>query len=575
MSDALAAALMATQRKQYDPAENSRKYGQMLLQQGSSTAPVQSPLEGLARALTGGVGGFFEGQAERQQEGKQKETLGGLADLLSGDPATRAAGLERLKGGDPSIAGPVMAGMIGDQRKTQAQSAAGDQFAAAYGMPKPGAQPQSMPGQSAAVPPLPQGQPTTSGFNNNLGNIRATPINWDGKGAPHNGFETFGTPDQGAGAMVKNLGAYVKANPNVTVAQAIAKWAPPNENNTDLYIRQVAEGTGINPAAPLAEVLQDPAMAAQLLDAITRKEKGGLPQGVNADTFMKATTPGGLTIGIPQGSAEQQTQQPAPATPAPQAPAIPDVPRPQPNPQTVERLKGAIASGEMTPNQAVSALQQEVDRDWNVARDRAKMQFEQETHAFREGQKAPQQRVENAGKLRDDFQASPIVKSYREVQPIMASMDEALRRPTKAADLNLIYGLGKIMDPNSVVREGELALAKSTGTLGDELKSLYSKVNGGSGMSQETREKLVREARSRFGQLQTQYDSYKGQFKQVAERGGLDPRDVIVEGMSSVGPAVSPNQGVLDEARDAIAKGAPKDKVIERLRAQGVDPGAL
>lgn len=184
-------------------------------------------------------------------------------------------------------------------------------------IPPPGQLTAQMPASGGPAPLLPQGAVGGgTGFPNNLGNIRVSPANWEGKGEPYKGFETFDTPQSGANAMFKNLGAYVRQNPNITVAQAIAKWAPPNENDTALYIRQVGEGTGINPGMPLAEVLKDPAVSAQLLDAITRKEKGGLPAGVTADTFMTATggAPSGAGV-VPVG---------APSSPA--SPAVPSAP---------------------------------------------------------------------------------------------------------------------------------------------------------------------------------------------------------------------------------------------------------
>ena len=61
MTDALAAALLASQRgqqQQFDPAANSRRFAQQLTQQGASTAPVAHPVEGIARALQGGLGGL-------------------------------------------------------------------------------------------------------------------------------------------------------------------------------------------------------------------------------------------------------------------------------------------------------------------------------------------------------------------------------------------------------------------------------------------------------------------------------------------------------------------------------------
>lgn len=59
-------------------------YAQALMQQGASSAPVRSPLEGLARALQGGVGGYFAGQTRRDYESQGDKYRKGLAAALQG-----------------------------------------------------------------------------------------------------------------------------------------------------------------------------------------------------------------------------------------------------------------------------------------------------------------------------------------------------------------------------------------------------------------------------------------------------------------------------------------------------------
>lgn len=56
--------------------------------------------------------------------------------------------------------------------------------------------------------------------------------------------------------------------------------------------------------------------------------------------------------------------------------------------------------------------------------------------------------------LRKEIQQLPSYKNLSQALPIYRSMAETAGRNSKASDLNLVYGLGKIMDPTSVVREG-------------------------------------------------------------------------------------------------------------------------
>jgi hypothetical protein len=85
-------------------------YAQALMQQGMSTAPVRSPLEGLARALAGGLGGLQQGNIRKDYEKQGEQYRQGLAAALkggdvigalssSGDPYLNQLGLDaQLKG---------------------------------------------------------------------------------------------------------------------------------------------------------------------------------------------------------------------------------------------------------------------------------------------------------------------------------------------------------------------------------------------------------------------------------------------------------------------------------------------
>ena len=70
-----------------------RQIAQNLMQSGSSTAPVQSVTEGIARALSGAAGGYFAGEARRDLKEKEAAYSGNIAAmtqaLVGGQPVTR------------------------------------------------------------------------------------------------------------------------------------------------------------------------------------------------------------------------------------------------------------------------------------------------------------------------------------------------------------------------------------------------------------------------------------------------------------------------------------------------------
>ncbi len=124
MSDALAAALLAAQRRKIDPLDQQRKYAQLLLQQGASMEPVRTPIQGLARALTGVAGGVFEGVVDRQEKANNAKTSDKLGRMLAAGSPEEIAKIAQEPGGDMSILAPVMSQAIAERQKTMKQGTA-------------------------------------------------------------------------------------------------------------------------------------------------------------------------------------------------------------------------------------------------------------------------------------------------------------------------------------------------------------------------------------------------------------------------------------------------------------------
>lgn len=131
--------------------------------------------------------------------------------------------------------------------------------------------------------------PAPEGYAYNVGNLRVSGVPWTGKGPGFNGFETFDTPYSGARAMVNNLKSYTVHNPDITLGQAITKWAPPKENDTAAYIARVVKDTTIQPDMKLAKILADPDLAVRVLMSMGAHEKGkGLHPAFTRELFLSA-----------------------------------------------------------------------------------------------------------------------------------------------------------------------------------------------------------------------------------------------------------------------------------------------
>ena len=89
--------------------------------------------------------------------------------------------------------------------------------------------------------------------NNNPLNIRKG-NNWQGERHPQTdkAFEEFVSIEMGLRAGFIIIRNYFKKRPAVnTITTIISRWAPPSENVTTAYIREVSRRSGIDPNEPL------------------------------------------------------------------------------------------------------------------------------------------------------------------------------------------------------------------------------------------------------------------------------------------------------------------------------------
>jgi hypothetical protein len=130
-------------------------------------------------------------------------------------------------------------------------------------------------------------------------------------------------------------------------------------------------------------------------------------------------------------------------------------------------------------------------------------------------------------KLRHEVSQLPAYKNLAQAAPIYKSMVETAGTNSKASDLNLVYGLGKIFDPNSVVREGEMVMVKNTASLPDWLIGTANALNGGQALTPETRAAILKEAHNRIQAYKSLYDQDTSMYRGIAERNRMNPADIV------------------------------------------------
>jgi len=118
-------------------------------------------------------------------------------------------------------------------------------------------------------------QASASIFNNNPGNIRTSPTNWNGEVTePGEKFERFSDMHMGVRASARILRTYGRKYGIDTINKIIDRYAPPEDNNPNNanYARHVSNGSGFDVDEKID--LNDPQVLLKLMRPIFEFENG-------------------------------------------------------------------------------------------------------------------------------------------------------------------------------------------------------------------------------------------------------------------------------------------------------------
>ena len=104
---------------------------------------------------------------------------------------------------------------------------------------------------------------------------------------------------------------------------------------------------------------------------------------------------------------------------------------------------------------------------------------------------------ENETKLRKEYDKSS--EDFKEAKLGFEKVQNAAAAdPSGPNDLALIFGYMKVLDPGSVVREGEFANAENTAGIPGRVRNAYNKVREGQRLNAEQRANFIKSARTQF-----------------------------------------------------------------------------
>jgi hypothetical protein len=140
-----------------------------------------------------------------------------------------------------------------------------------------------------------------------------------------------------------------------------------------------------------------------------------------------------------------------------------------------------------------------------------------------------EKRPEMEGKFRKEY--SDQTKGYQEVKSafgrVQASEDNAV------GDLSLIFGYMKMLDPGSVVREGEFATAQNAAGVPERIQNIYNKVASGERLSSSQRQSFKGQAGKLYETAKKQENTVRTGIDRIAKGYGLNTENIFYEAIET------------------------------------------
>lgn len=159
--------------------------------------------------------------------------------------------------------------------------------------------------------------------------------------------------------------------------------------------------------------------------------------------------------------------------------------------------------------------------------------------------------MRNVTTLRKEYNS--FVKPYEGLAQAYRKVRGAAQDPSAAGDLSVIFGYMKLLDPPSVVREGEQASAANARGVPETVRALYNRVLTGERLTPAQRKDFVHQASNLLSSQRAALQSQIARYRFIAEANGVDPEQVTYDPFDYI------DDPALDEstAQDAGRSDAP------------------
>lgn len=197
------------------------------------------------------------------------------------------------------------------------------------------------------------------------------------------------------------------------------------------------------------------------------------------------------------------------------------------DPALLSQLNGSAPQQAPQPRRPVFIADQGAIDDANRADTSLGYQGEgNQRDARREIRDIGNTQFDQAKKLRDEFNALPVVQDY---STVLKNLDIALHTTSsKAGDQDLIYALAQLRDPKGSVREGDSeTIEGGQSFVQKQIARLKSELGSDGRFDPRYREELRKEAIGRLNSSNRAYVEARQRYRGLAEQYQFDPKTIV------------------------------------------------
>lgn len=151
-------------------------------------------------------------------------------------------------------------------------------------------------------------------------------------------------------------------------------------------------------------------------------------------------------------------------------------------------------------------------------------------------QKAPDlggQNFDDQAKLRQEYIKQS--QDYMTVRDAYGRLQASSNDETGASDIAMVYSFMKMLDPGSVVREGEFATAQNSGGIPDQVIAVYNGLLSGQRLSPQIRQNFLQQGGRQFAAATQRQQAVQQQYGNLATQYGMDPPKIAIDLSAGLG----------------------------------------